>query len=852
MRRPMPRWPTPSELDALPWLGEGATGQLRRRGRLVFKVAHPAAAARERLKAEAHWHRALEREGVPVPAFVGFRRAVLVRAFVPGRTLAGRTPSRTVLERLFALHRRLVELGERWGVRFDFTPSNLVLVRGRPVLLDAGPRAAPPRFRAESFAAFVREWKEAVHQRRPAARKLLPFGQPPSGRFHIEVPLGPDPRARVLWRNVSALGRLGLPWRDAELRSLGAFTTRPARATTTGVATRYVDMIKLDRRNGPRGDGRAVTLGVVATDDGPRDVQLKGLGPTPLAYDGVPFHEDGRVSFPRTLWEVTVADELARLGFDVPEYLAVLSAGATTVDNTHRRWPAAVGVRVARTFVRLGHLRRFSNRPSAARALLDDFGRRNVGPDFDGDRPAHRRRVLAKFSHALGFDVGRSDALHAFCFNPTPGNVRLDGHPLDYSTVRFQRHYAPDFKFLEHRYAVRIHRLVWRRLVALAVDVFGEARLLDAPQAQVLTRETRRYERAYRDGFFAGLNAFLCAPAHVGTRRQRDALVRAWQALRALRGGHELDFAYWKQRCAGPRFDVVGRLPTYVRALRRGVSEPERALVLEDRPLQRAEQRVAARFASALAPFLRTGQAVKRWDQVLRPFVECEALAELLYRRSTPDQFDRWKELMATGRHLPFGTHDYAKARVWARRLGHVELPSLEGGSEYVVGLTPEGLAGLRRVLRRVLGARLLGAIAHGSRVMERGELRARLGAAFVEVEKRGARGVREGGPSAEHSSDLDLKVFVRGPISKATQRTLELKLGRALRTLELWLPLAATEPPRQRLIVTASADVRRAFVRWNGRARQRTLGKPPIPGLQAVVVLDATPMSRRVAPAPP
>ena len=97
---------------------------------------------------------------------------------------------------------------------------------------------------------------------------------------------------------------------------------------------------------------------------------------------------------------------------------------------------------------------------------------------------------------------------------------------------------------------------------------------------------------------------------------------------------------------------------------------------------------------------------------------------------------------------------------------------------------------------------------------------------------------MREFGPSPALSSDLDLKVFVRG-LTPAKRDVLERELGHALAALGAWFPFSAHVPPRQRLISTTKPDVRSAFLSWNGAERRRTLGKGPIPVRQAVVVSD-------------
>ncbi len=831
-------FPSKDALDLLPVIGVGATGQVRRAGAHVIKVAHADAQARARLREEVQLTRLLLREGIPAAPILAARSDALLRRHLPGPPLSQSTAPRGArLRALFALWLQVRAFQQRHALRLDFTPANLYWVHGGPVFADPARRPLPPVFRSDTLEGFAQEW--AAYLRSPPRRtgRVEPFWLPPSGRFHVEVPVGPDPRGQVLWRNERLLARLGLRWKDAALLALGNWSTQ-AKPTETRLATRYVDMIRFDERSGPKGDGRCVYLGEVQG----QELTLKGCGPTPLAWKGRQFHEDGRVSLPRALWEVTVADELSRLGFESPEYLALLSSSGTTFDNTRRRWPAASGIRCASTHFRLGHLRKWIRRPGAFAAMLAHAGQRVVRPDFDPARPAHLHQLVDRFSSTLGHNTGRTDALQIHGFNPTPGNIRLDGHFIDFSTVRFHRHYLPDFRFLEDRYVARIHKQVWQRMVRLLVEVLAEGGALAKAELDLwLAPAVRRFQRGYQDGFFAGLAQCYGFAEDAGTAQSRARLVETTAALRALRGEDEVVLTFWKQRLPGPRFDVLGRAPFVVRALRAGHPEPWRALLVNrdvDGALPPEAVACAERWVACLRPFLaRAPRPARSWSQVIRPQMEAEALAGLLYGRTRPQRMTEWKRFISTSRHLPEGRYGYLEARERARALGHVGLPTLGGGYEWVVGLTPELLHGIREAARVVLGRRLVGIIAHGSRVMERGYLRGVAPGAFTrgDLRLREREGVREGGPVAGESSDLDLKVFVRGPTSEREER----RLGEALAALGAWFPLPARQPPRQRILSTAAREVVSAFRRWNGGPRKRELGKDAIPEPQVVVLDD-------------
>jgi hypothetical protein len=802
-------------------VARGATGEVRRDGTVALKLAHPLPEARARLLEEVRLHRRLEAAGLPLAPLLDFERRGrwLTRRWLEGRSFTRELTTRD-LHALFALRQRCAEFELRHQVRVDFSPSNLLRTARGPFLVDGGPRLAAPRFQATTLEGFRREWRAWFAQ--PPQPRLQAPRLPPSGRFHVETNVGRDPRARIAWVNQPLLERLGLDWREEHLLELaGLSTTAPP--TTTRPSTRYTDMVGLDLKRGPRGDGRVIHLGVVDTELGTRELSAKGVGPTPLAWKGRAFHEDGRVSLPRTLWEVTVADELARLGFDTPEYLCVATTSATTVDNTNQRWPAGVGVRLATHTWRLGHLR----------AVMHDRER------FEALRahvlPGSPRVALARFCDTLGFDVGRADALQIHCFNATPGNVRLDGHLIDYSTVRFMPHHLPRFRFLEGAWTINRTRAVWSQQAMLFAEVLCTGGALPRRELKTWrTRALRRFLTAYQRGVIAGLArvyGFDPRSPHA------PAFATATLALREVRGDDTVHFEFFKQHVPGPRFDVLGRAPEVVAALGRRHTAPWKLMVRGALTSMSADDlALAKRWTAALSKVMRAPMnPTRRWSEVIRPFLEPERLARQLYGVGPPGPgLSAWARAIASP--MPEGRHSWAAARRLALQRGHVEFETLAGTREVVVGLSPELLERLRRTLRRVLGARLVGVVAHGSRVVERAELRRREPTLFTkgDLRSKGRDGGREFGPSRQASSDLDLKIFVTpGPHLDA----LEQRVSRALTALGAWFPIGSA--PRQRLLVTRSRDVTRAFRAWNGGPRFRLLGKGPIPEQQAVVLID-------------
>jgi hypothetical protein len=853
----------PARWDELPIAGCGFSAQVRRAGGLAIKIAHPDPGCRARLAQEIDILAGLQdgRDAIGVPRLRAVRpdRHAFVRDYLAlpciyallqeGR---GRLAPQ-VFAALLDTHAAVEALRQRAGLTLDFTPVNLYYdARRRRVLLaDLGVRVAPnpfaglsPEEMRRALARYVR-WRARLDGPTRLRRLILP----PSGRFAVEVPVGPVASARLLWKNEGLLRRLGLPWNDAKITELGSLATFAPDKNIAAVATRYLDSPDPNDA-GVKGDGRAVYIGCLEGGSaGPRELMLKGCGPTPLAWLGKQYHEDGFVSFPRTLWETSVADELARLGFETPENMAILSNGERTLDNTERHWPAATAIRVARSHYRLGHLARWTGDPDALRAICQHIGATLLGLDFDATSPRSLAALALGFAANLGFDTGRTDALNIHCFNPTMGNVRLDGHFLDFSTVRFFRYYVPHFRFLNDKRQVRLHASLWRTQLNILYDALRRSGLLAAAEAMRLLRRMQYcFDGRYLEGYLAGLGRFLgvALPRDLVQRRRAACrrLVAQTRELRALRADEVIDFRFWKQVCPAPLFDLEGRAPDFLRALARNNDEPWQQLRSRFKgSVGLSQEKVARAWLEALLALFSRRQlraaTPRRWDEIIRPRMEAESLASLCYRRSRPTSFAEWRCFASTSRHLPEGRYDYLEARALAKGLGHVALPGLlPHRYEYVVGLTPELYAAICEILTAKLKGRLVGVIAHGSRVMtcaRVAEIDPQLVARNPAL-RRKREGIREFGPDPGKSSDLDLKVFIRKGLAQAARAALERELGAALAALGACFPLSAHRPPRQRLVETAADNLEAAFARYNDHDRQRLQGKPPIPEEQVVL----------------
>ncbi len=793
----------PERLDQLVELGRGTAARVFAHGPYAVKVAHPTARARARLAEEIANLRALQSLVLPVPRlFAHDGDRALVRSLVRGPALAEllerdrETLDDGLLEQLWNIFVEVERLRVEQELVLDFSPANLFLDRrGKLWLVDLGRRLDPPLY-LDLDRAGLREallgypaWRR-VQQQRPD--RLQPFLLPPSGRFQVEVPVGRAPGARLLWVNRELLGRLGTGWSRARIELLGSQASFAEPAHGELIASRYQDSPGTGEGQA-QGDGRVLFLGSV--DGGPygrRELSLKGCGPTPLAWHGHDHHFDGLVSFPRTLWETSVCAELKRLGFETPEVLAIVANGAHTVDNTEQRWPAATAIRVASTHLRLGHLQRWQDQPDALRAITRQAGQLVIDRDFDPGKPSQLARLVLNFADSLGRDTGRSDALNIHGFNPTLGNLRIDGHFIDFSTIRFQRHYVPDYSYLDGKRRVRDHRRVLRRYAATFARLLQTGELLDEAQARRLkNRALGRFDTRYDAGYLRGLGAFLGFERLGVKPALRRLLVTETLRFRGLRADALLDFAFWNQRHPAPLFDLEGRAPEFVQAWRRGEPQPWRALRSEYpgelTPFARATaQSWFELLERALPPGELRRLRPRRFAEIVHPWMENNALAELCYRRSSVDDSRVWQRHMSDHQQLAEGRYSYPDARTEAHRRGHVQLAGLRPRtSEQVVGLTPELHAALCDLLDEIFGAALLGALAHGSRVMTRARRRQLLGA--VPGLLPGGRWLREGRPVPSRGADLDLTVFVKPGVEV---ELLQARLIEGLTALQAPFPL--------------------------------------------------------------
>ncbi|MCO4764104.1 MAG: YdiU family protein [Myxococcales bacterium] len=185
------------------------------------------------------------------------------------------------------------------------------------------------------------------------------------------------------------------------------------------------------------GDGRAVLIGeLLGTDGRPRDLQLKGSGPTPFSRGG-----DGKATLGPILREYLLGEAMFHLGVPTTRVLAALTTGERVWRTT--QLPGAVLARVASSHLRVGTLQFFAARRDRERVsqLVSYTLQRHYPEHIDAENPAlallksvakARAHLIAQWMH-VGFIHGVMNT----------DNVTLSGETIDYGPAAFLEVYDP-------------------------------------------------------------------------------------------------------------------------------------------------------------------------------------------------------------------------------------------------------------------------------------------------------------------------------------------------------------------------------------------------------------------------
>ncbi len=185
------------------------------------------------------------------------------------------------------------------------------------------------------------------------------------------------------------------------------------------------------------GDGRAILLGEVIDRKGlPRDIQLKGSGPTPFSRSG-----DGRAAAGPVIREYIVSEAMHALGIKTTRALAAVSTGEPVYREV--ALPGAILTRVAASHVRIGTFEYFRGRDDKAsiKRLADFVIDRHYPHAASVDNPYvalldaiidAQASLVASWMH-VGFIHGVMNT----------DNTSVSGETIDYGPCAFMDRYDP-------------------------------------------------------------------------------------------------------------------------------------------------------------------------------------------------------------------------------------------------------------------------------------------------------------------------------------------------------------------------------------------------------------------------
>ena len=204
------------------------------------------------------------------------------------------------------------------------------------------------------------------------------------------------------------------------------------------------------RYGGQRGDGRAISIGVVRG----REVQLKGAGRTPYSRQF-----DGRAVLRSTVREFLASEAMAALRVPTSRALCVVATGeriarAWYADDGRERVvyePGAVGTRVASSFLRFGQLELYYQRGETD--LLIELATHALRREFSHLLVQHPSEPLARSLVRMFAEVCERQARLVAGWlrvgyaqgNMNSDNSALGGFTPDYGPFGFVEAYAPDY-----------------------------------------------------------------------------------------------------------------------------------------------------------------------------------------------------------------------------------------------------------------------------------------------------------------------------------------------------------------------------------------------------------------------
>ncbi len=192
---------------------------------------------------------------------------------------------------------------------------------------------------------------------------------------------------------------------------------------------------------GQLGDGRALSLGALATPQGEQELQLKGAGLTPYSR-----HGDGRAVLRSSLREYWASEAMHALG--IPSSRALSLVGSPLPVQREHTESAAVLCRTAPSFLRIGHIEHWAawglqkNDLRPLQTLLQGLMAQHFAPCLQAQQPllawlaevVRRNAQLVAQWQAVGFCHGVLNT----------DNISLLGLSMDYGPYQWLDAYDPE------------------------------------------------------------------------------------------------------------------------------------------------------------------------------------------------------------------------------------------------------------------------------------------------------------------------------------------------------------------------------------------------------------------------
>lgn len=186
------------------------------------------------------------------------------------------------------------------------------------------------------------------------------------------------------------------------------------------------------------GDGRALLLGEIVTDNGQRfDIQLKGSGKTPYSRNG-----DGKSALGPVLREYIVSEAMHHLGIPTTRSLAAVATG----DQVYREapLPGAVLTRVASSHIRVGTFQYFAARNEYDKVRqLADYAIARHYPDLQ-EHEARYPLFLQSVCQAQATLIAKWMSVGFIHGVMNTDNTTISGETIDYGPCAFMEQYDPE------------------------------------------------------------------------------------------------------------------------------------------------------------------------------------------------------------------------------------------------------------------------------------------------------------------------------------------------------------------------------------------------------------------------